>query len=126
MGLFTSTKEYMEQVVGTISRDSILGFYELDEAGVVRYSSGLSSGGADQSPAVGQDFFECAAFRNRDELKRLFKRFLDSRDAADSFPFDCLLDNSSLHTKVTLTRAYQTESFPPESIVMLSITENAR
>jgi hypothetical protein len=116
----------MEQVVGTISRDSILGFYELDESGIIRYSSQAASGEPGISPVVGQDFFESAAFRNGDELRRLFKRFLESRDAADSFHFDCLFDTWSLHTKVTLTRAYQTESFPPESIVMLSIMESGR
>ena len=109
----------------TISRDSVLGFFELDDSGIVKYSrTGVSSDGLSEHSIIGEDFFELAAFRNSGELKRLFRRFVESREAADSFPFDCCFDNTVVHTKVTLTRAFQTELFPPEGIVMLSIKES--
>jgi hypothetical protein len=108
-----------------LSQSSVLGFFELDDAGVIRYCSPTSFPSDDYTP-VGQNFFEIADINNRDELRRLFLRFVDSRDAADSFGFDCLFDGSIVHTKVTLTRAFQTEHFPPEAIVMLSIREGSR
>ena len=109
----------------TISRDSVIGFFELDDSGIVKYSrTGVSADGLSEHSIIGEDFFELAAFRNSGELKRLFRRFVESREAADSFPFDCCFDNTVVHTKVTLTRAFQTELFPPEGIVMLSIKES--
>lgn len=103
---------------------NVLGFFELDEKGLVRFSSSLSRPMDDDLP-VGQDFFEIAGFRNGPELRQRFRRFLDSRDAAESFSFDCLLHDSVLHTKVTMTRASTTEMLPPVGIVMLSIRESA-
>ena len=112
-------------ITATIPRDSLLGFFELDDSGKIKYSrTGISPDGVTEHSIIGQDFFELAAFRNSGELKRLFRRFVESREAADSFPFDCCFDNTVMHTKVTLTRAFQTELFPPESIVMLSIRES--
>ena len=104
----------------------ILGFFELDDDGVVRYSrTGVSPGSPEDEPLVGKDFFDAAIFRNSKDLRRMFKRFIESREAADSFPFDCHIDNSVIHTKVTLTRAFLTEAFPAEGLVMLSIRERA-
>jgi len=103
---------------------NVLGFFELDETGLIRFSSSVSKP-ADDEPPVGQDFFEIDGFRNGPELRQRFRRFLSSRDAAESFAFDCLVHGSILHTKVTMTRAFSTEMFPPEGIVMLSIRENA-
>ena len=110
-----------------LSPDDVLGFFELDDSGTVRYSSTIGTAAEDIGPAsiIGQNFFESAAFRNRDELRRVFRRFVESRDAADSFFFECSFGDSVIHTKVTLTRAFQTELFPPESIVMLSIKESS-
>ena len=102
----------------------VLGFFELDDSGVIRYSSTAAQPAGTDGSLIGENFFESAAFKNRDELRRHFRRFLASRDAADSFPFDCLFEDVIVHTKVTLTRAFQTEYFPPESIVMLSIRES--
>ena len=103
----------------------VLGFFELDDAGVIRYSSTAARPvGSDAPSLIGENFFESAAFKNRDELRRHFRQFIASRDAADSFPFDCLFEDVIVHTKVTLTRAFQTEFFPPEGIVMLSIRES--
>jgi hypothetical protein len=114
--------------VSELSPESVLGFFELDDSGTVRFSStvGVPAADINCTSLIGQNFFESAGFRNRDELRRMFRRFVDSRDAADSFAFDCCFDNSIIHTKVTLTRAFQTEFFPPESIVMLSIRESSK
>ena len=110
-----------------LSQNGILGFFELDDSGNIRYSrTANQTQGAGDDPIIGQNFFELDALTNRTELKRLFRRFVESRDAADSFTFDCLFHNSVVHTKITLTRAFQTEFFPPESIVMLSIKESGQ
>jgi len=111
-----------------LSPDGVLGFFELDDSGTVRYSSTVGSAtgyGGRSSAIIGQNFFESIGFQNRDELRRHFRRFIESREAADSFSFDFWLDSSIIHTKVTLTRAFQTEFFPPEGIVMLSIRESS-
>jgi len=111
-------------MMGTLSLDAILGFFELDDSGTVRYSrTSIPQGEDGKGHLLGQDFFELAPLNNRDELKRLFRRFIDSRQAEDSFPFDCFIDEQAVRTKVTFTRAFETDLFPPESIVMLSIRE---
>jgi hypothetical protein len=108
-----------------LSPDGVLGFFELDEAGMVRFSSTVGTRPGEESrPDIGEDFFEYAAFQNREDLRRIFRGFVESREPADSFLFDCFFDNLVVHTKVTFTRAYQTELFPPEGIVMLSIRES--
>lgn len=111
-----------------LSPDGFLGFFELDDAGTVRFSSCIANaiGTGSRETIIGQNFFESAAFRNSDELRRHFRRFIESREAADTFTFDCCLGTSVIHTKVTFTRAFQTEFFPPESIVMLSIKESSK
>ena len=101
----------------------VLGFFELDDRGVIRYSSTARLSPAGAHSVIGQNFFEQDGFRNRDELRRLFRHFLESREAADSFPFDCFYDNSVLHTRITLTRAFETGLSPAERIVMVSIRE---
>ena len=103
---------------------NVLGFFELDDVGVIRYSSSAARPAGVDCSLVGENFFETADLKNRDELHRHFRQFIASRDAADSFPFDCLFEDVIVHTKVTLTRAFQTELFPPEGIVMLSIRES--
>jgi hypothetical protein len=114
-------------VTSDLSADGVLGFFELDDSGTVRFSSTVANSASESSNSIiGQNFFESIGFRNRDELRRHFRRFIESREAADSFAFDCCLGASIIHTKVTFTRAFQTEFFPPESIVMLSIKESSK
>ena len=99
------------------------GFFELDDDGNVRYSR-TRSGETDQGASlVGQNFFELAGFANCDDLRRHFRRFVENDHAAESFVFDCFFDEAVARTKVTLTRAFQTDDFPPEKIVMLDIRE---
>jgi hypothetical protein len=107
-----------------LSRDTLLGIFELDEQGVVRYSRGGRFVRDSDRTMVGDDFFEVAPFENREDLKKHFRRFVTSQDAADTFPFDCYIDDSVIHTKISMTRAFQTEYYPPKSIVMLSINES--
>ena len=109
----------------TISPEKIFGFFELDDSGIVRYSRPTRAAESDDDAVVGEDFFELATFQNRDDLRRRFKRFVESHDAANSFIFDCFFNNSVVRTKVMLTRAFQTEYFPPERIVMLDIRESS-
>jgi len=112
--------------LATLSLDDVLGFFELDDGGVIRYCRPSSSPAGEDSVAIGQNFFDYAGLKNREELKRRFRRFIDSREAADSFFFDCRTDNAVVQTKVTFTRAYNTDLFPPENIVMLSIRQGAQ
>jgi len=102
---------------------AVFGFFELDDDGYVRYSR-PRIGETDQGASlIGQNFFDLAGFANCDDLRRHFRRFVEKDHAAESFVFDCFFDQSVAHTKVTLTRAFQTDDFPPEKIVMLDIRE---
>ena len=106
-----------------LSSDGVIGFFELDDDGVIRYCRPAASTDGAVDSAIGEDFFEHTRLQNRDELMRRFHQFLSSRDGADSFPFDCMFENGVVHTRITFTRAFKTDSFPPEGMVMISIRE---
>lgn len=99
------------------------GFFELDDDGTVRYSRPRTDATDENSSIVGQNFFESAGFANCDDLRRHFRRFIEADHAAESFIFDCFFEHAVARTKVTLTRAFETDDFPPEKIVMLDIRE---
>jgi hypothetical protein len=99
----------------------MFGFFELDDRGIVQYHRPRAD--ADGRWPVGEDFFEFAPCRNRDDLKRHFRKFVQTDRAAHSFTFDCFFDVATVKAKVTMTRAFQTEDFPPEKLVMLDIRE---
>jgi hypothetical protein len=105
----------------------IFGIFELDDSGIVRYSKPTSvrSAADDGPPLVGRDFFELVGFRNGVDLKRHFKRFIESRRAADKFTFDCLFADEKVSAKVMMTRVFRTDFFPPEGAVMLEISTAA-
>jgi hypothetical protein len=109
-----------------IFENDVLGFFELDDGGVIRYYRPASAPTGEDHIAIGQNFFDYAYMQNREELRRRFRRFIDSREAADSFNFDCMFNDAVVHTKVTFTRAFKTDLFPPEGIVMLSIREGVQ
>ena len=105
---------------------SAFGFFELDDDGTVRYSRPRTDAPDDGASLVGQNFFEFAGFANCDDLRRHFRRFVEADHAAESFIFDCFFEHVVARTKVTLTRAFETDDFPPEKIVMLDIREIER
>jgi hypothetical protein len=109
--------------VTPLLRNEMFGFFELDDHGVVRYSRPRIDEADGGDSLIGQNFFELTGLLNREGLRSHFRKFIESRQAADSFTFDCSLDWTTIRAKVTLTRAFQTEYFPPESIVMLDIRE---
>ena len=110
-------------MISAILAKNIFGLFELDDDGNVRYSRSHAAGEGD--PIVGQNFFDLFDMENSHGLRRHFKRFIESHDAADTFTFDCTFDENIVKAKVTMTRAFQTEDFPPESIVMVDIKESS-
>jgi hypothetical protein len=98
----------------------LFGLYELDDQGIVKYSKGHMD-----HPLIGQDFFELAPIQNRDDLRRQFRRFVGGHRASDSFTFDCFVNEAVVRARVSMTRAFQTEYFPPEKIVMVDIRESS-
>ncbi|HYJ90021.1 MAG TPA: hypothetical protein VEV84_01820 [Pyrinomonadaceae bacterium] len=109
--------------VSSVLQDMTFGFFELDDRGIVRYSRARTDAVGGDSSLIGQNFFELAGFENRKDLRRHFRRFIESEQAADIFTFDCFFNQAIVRAKVTMTRAFQTEAFPPEKIVMLDIRE---
>ena len=112
----------MEAAPAVLSNE-IFGLFELDDAGNVRYSR--SHTGGDLRSMIGQNFFDLFDIQNSHDLRRHFKQFIDSHDAAKSFEFDCSHDETIVKAKVVMTRAFQTDDFPPESIVMLDIRQSS-
>ncbi|HEY2866887.1 MAG TPA: hypothetical protein VGJ02_07335 [Pyrinomonadaceae bacterium] len=111
------------KAVSTSLPGATFGFFELDDNGTVRYSRTRIGEPDQEGSLVGQNFFEMAGFTNCQDLRRHFRRFVQNDQAAESFVFDCFFDQAVARTKVTLTRAFQTNDFPPEKIVMLDIRE---
>ena len=109
--------------VSSVLPGEMFGFFELDDHGIVRYSRPRIDAVDDSESLIGQNFFELTGLLNSEDLRRHFRKFVESRQAADSFTFDCSLDWTTIRAKVTMTRAFQTDYFPPESIVMLDIRE---
>ena len=111
----------------TFSKEELFGLFELDDAGVVRYSRPVFSVRQNdgEDPLIGQNFFEHALFGNIDDLHRHFKRFVYSHRGAESFTLDCLFETETIKAKVLMTRAFETELFPASNVVMLDIRKNA-
>jgi hypothetical protein len=104
------------------------GLFELDDHGIVRYSRPANGSclADEERPFVGQDFFEAAAFENRNDLKQHFKSFIQGRLGSDRFIFDCRFADEIVRTEVKMARAFRTELFPPECVVMLDIRSTDR
>jgi len=109
--------------VSAVISYEMFGFFELDEHGIVQYSRPRTDASDGGNSLIGQNFFEYVGCLNRDDLKRHFRKFVETNRAADSFTFDCFFDLATVKAKVTMTRAFQTDEFPPEKIVMLDIRE---
>jgi hypothetical protein len=112
----------MEAAPAVLSNE-IFGLFELDDAGNVRYSR--SHTGGDLRSMIGQNFFELFDTENGHGLRRHFRRFIESHEAANSFTFDCQYNEAVVRAKVVMTRAFQTDDYPPESIVMLDIRRSS-
>jgi hypothetical protein len=107
--------------------EGLFGFFELDDSGIVRYSRPISGRRVadDGAQLIGHNFFEQVGLQNGDDLKRYFRRFIHSHRAADSFTFDCLFSDEVVKARIVMTRAFQTEHFPPEGIVLMDIRSAA-
>lgn len=112
----------METASAALSNE-IFGLFELDDNGNIRYSR--SHLGGDHHSIIGQNFFEIFDMQRGHDLRRHFRRFIESHEAANSFTFDCPYNEAIIKAKVLMTRAFQTEDFPPESIVMLDIRQSS-
>ena len=107
----------------TFAAEELFGFFELDDSGTVRYvrPTSRTSNFEDRDPLVGQNFFEYAHFANSDDLKRHFRQFVHGHNSAESFKLDCLFENGTVKAKVLMTRAFDTDLYPPANLVMLDI-----
>jgi len=79
----------------------IVGLFELDTPGTIRYSrtpaTNTAVNGAFES--VGRNFFdEIAPFKNIEEFRR-FRYFAQSTDSAQKFNFTCQFDEKPIEVK---------------------------
>lgn len=113
----------MNAVLSQTNAD-LFGLFELDDSGTVLYSR--SSGERAGESLVGRNFFEeVGVLENSADLHRIFKRFVHSHDALNSFDFDCLFENETVKAKILMSRAYETNLIPPAGFVILDIRKNS-
>src|SRR5688500_16467381 len=88
---------------------NIFGLYELSGDGLVLYSRERhedASLTAPNSHYIGKDLFrDVMPFRNNDDLRRHFRRFITGQRPVDTFLFDCFLESEVVRTKIFMTRA---------------------
>src|ERR1041384_3417057 len=93
--------------VSAMTRQELLGLFELDTAGeVLYYRKDLAGepGGASMD-IVGQNFYnDVAGFENIEEFRQCVTEFTRSATAADSFDFECRYGGSAQRVKVLLAR----------------------
>jgi hypothetical protein len=90
-----------------LTRQELLGLFELDHAGKVLYyrsdSAGTSTGMLPDM--TGHNFYdEVAPFDNVEEFRQCVTDFTRGAKAADSFDFDCHYDGSNHPVRVLLAR----------------------
>jgi hypothetical protein len=90
-----------------LTRQELLGLFELDHAGNVLYyrsdSAGTSTGMLPDM--TGRNFYdEVAPFDNVEEFRQCVTDFTRGAKAADSFDFDCHYDGSNHPVRVLLAR----------------------
>lgn len=104
--------------------EETFGLFELSDEGTVLYSrTGRSDRPSEPVQSmVGRDFFrDVAQFANTEDLRRHFRSFLISSRSADSFGFECLYQERSIKTKITMTRGHETENEQKAGIVIMDI-----
>lgn len=101
--------------------DAITPFYwlfELEDDGTVIYSRPH----LDDTGLEGHNFFdESLGFEDIPKYRQHFYSFIKSKKAAASFIWRCTSAEGSMDTKVLMTRAFQTGSYPPTGVVMMEI-----
>jgi hypothetical protein len=121
-GVITRTKKTNGSVKREIATQTAqlptFWLFELDDDGTVIYSRPHLS----DSQLEGQNFFdECLGFEDIARYRQHFYSFIKSKKAAASFIWRCSSDQGSMDTKVLMTRAFQTGSYPPTGVVMMEI-----
>jgi hypothetical protein len=92
--------------------------FELDDDGTVIYSRPH----IEDTELEGHNFFdECLGFEDIPRYRQHFYSFIKSKKAAASFIWRCSSAEGSMDTKVLMTRAFQTGSYPPTGVVMMEI-----
>jgi hypothetical protein len=103
----------------------LIGLFELDQSGTVLYRRPVKPEACldfTDPQVTGKDFFnDVAAIENADDLKRHFKRFVSSDRSVDNFIFDCLCSNETVKTRVSMTRASESDPDHSAGIIILEI-----
>lgn len=102
----------------------VFGLYELSDEGMVLYSRSRGNDGLRQPTPemIGQDFFhDVIGFDNKEDLRRHFRQFIGGDRPVDAFLFDCLFDSEVVRTKIFMTRAFETDEYQANEIVIMEI-----
>jgi len=109
--------------------NNILGLFELDMTGTVKYSrTSMSNIKADDSTKfIGRNFFdEVAPFKNVDEFRRRFRYFAQGSESAAKFDFTLQFDERPLEVKVLLTQICEREYDSNRKLIIVDIRESNR
>ena len=113
--------------VGTFGESTeVFGLYELSDRGMILYSRSRGSSGLNwpTTDAVGRDFFsDYVGCDNREDLRRHFQRFIAGSRPVDHFIFDCMFEREIVRTKVSMTRAFETDEDRANEIVIVDIRQ---
>ena len=104
----------------------IVGLFELDVAGNIRYSRTAATNAAvnGASEFVGRNFFdEIAPHKNVEEFRRRFRYFAQSTDSSQKFNFTCQFDEEPLEVKVLLTQICEREFDLRDKLIIVDIRE---
>ena len=101
-------------------RPQVSWVFELEDDGTVIYSRSPFFNTSDE--IAGHNFFdEGLGFEDISRCRNHFQSFIKSNKAAASFIWRCTSAGESQDTKVLMTRAFQTGSYPPTGVVMMEI-----
>ena len=98
----------------------VLWVFELEDDGTVIYSRPHLFDAIDE--LEGHNFFDKGlGFEDITKCRHHFQSFIKSNKAAASFVWRCSSSAGSVDTKVLMTRAFQTGSYPPTGVVLMEI-----
>ena len=107
----------------------VFGLYELSEEGMILYSRPRGQQGLDQATGeiVGRDFFhDIVGCDNMAALRRHFRQFVVGGRPVDAFLFDYMFERRVVRTKISMTRAFETDDDHRNGIVIMDIRQTAQ
>jgi len=108
----------------TLTAQDLFGLFELNAAGTILYSRLRRSNELTNSKPewVGRNYFdEIASFENIEEFRQMYRQFLNNRQVADNFIFNCRFSETVVPVKVLMARTYEVNCGERANVVIMDI-----